>query len=142
MRCRGGKNPERNRAGLTLIELASTSLMLVAAMGILVTVLGWMAAENRGIGRRRAAETEAANVMERISLEPWDRLSARELKRVTLSPEAKRALPDGELAIDVKEDASSLKRIHIEVRWRDRSGTTTAPVRLTTWIARRPGDSP
>jgi Tfp pilus assembly protein PilV len=131
----------RQRAGFTLIELAGTSLILIALMGLIVSVLGWISAENRWVDRRRAAETELANVMERISLEPWERISNAEQKASSLSAEAARILPGGELAIAVHEEPSSLKRIRVEVRWRDKSGGMTAPMRLTTWVARHDGGS-
>jgi hypothetical protein len=141
MSTRAGAQRLRQRAGVTLIELAATSLILVAVMGLVVSVVGWVGAENRWIERRRAAETEVANVMERITLLPWDHISTEEQRHLSISSAAARILPEPQLGVTVQDAPGRLKRICVELRWPDKSGRLVAPVRLVSWVARHPGGS-
>jgi hypothetical protein len=141
MSTRAGVLRLRQRAGVTLIELATTSLILVAVMGLVISVVGWVVGENRWVERRRAAETEVANVMERVTLLPWDRISIEAQRTLPLSPVTARILPEAQLAVTVQDAPGPLKRIRVELRWPDKSGRLGAPVRLTSWVARRLGES-
>jgi hypothetical protein len=136
------ENARPPRAGFTLVELTCASLILVGVMVMTVSFLGWIASEDRWVERRRAAETEASNVMERLTIEPWESLSSAKANVKGLSSEARRALPDGTVSIRIQDSGPSLKRIHVEVRWRDASGRAPAPVRLTSWVAKRDGGQP
>ena len=129
------------RRGFTLIELIVAGALLLAAMAISAQFLGWLAAERRAADRRRAAIQEAAIVLERLAARPWAELTPESARALRLSEPARRALPGGELAVDVSE-RDGLKRIAVAVRWRGRSGGPEAPARLTAWVARRGGGRP
>ena len=130
----------RRRGGFTVIEVAAAVLLLVVAMSLTAQLLGVIAHERRAVGRREVAAREAANLMERLSARPWERLTADAVKDVQLTEPASGALPGAELTVGVDEaDAAPGvpgKRLSIRLRWRNRAGEFDAPVRLTTWVYR------
>jgi type II secretory pathway pseudopilin PulG len=130
------------RRGFTLVEITASVVMLAAAMTLTVQLLGALAAERRAAERRLCAVQEVANLMERVAARPWAEVTPESLRTVSLSPRALQALPGAELTATV-DDASAGpggKRISLRLRWRDRAGTWTAPVRLSAWIYRLGGD--
>ena len=130
--------PPRSRRGISLMEVAVAVGMLAVALAVTLQALGWVAADRRAAGRRQRALAEASNALERLASRPWGELTPEALKSAALPPEAADALPGGELRAEVAEGDAGLKRLRVEVRWRGR-GADEAPVRLTTWVARRPG---
>ena len=127
--------PPRRR-GFTLLEVLAAGALLAVAMTLAVQALGWLAADRRALDRRREAAQEAANIMERLASTPWDDLTPEALDVAKLSPEARKALPGGILKVAVTTQGA-LKRLAVEVRWRGQGGPAEAPVRLTSWVARR-----
>jgi hypothetical protein len=76
--------------------------------------------------------------MERLTAEPWDRVTPDSARASTLSEEIRRKLPEPEMTIvvDEKDADQGQKRLAIRLRWRNRAGAWEAPVRLTAWISR------
>jgi len=136
-----GRGRSRRRRGFTLIEVGVAGALLLVTMAMTAQALGWMAAERRAADRRREAVQEAANVLERLAARPWAELTPESARALRLSGPARRALPGGELAVDIAE-RDGLKRIAVTVRWRGRSGGPEAPARLTAWVGRREGGRP
>jgi prepilin-type N-terminal cleavage/methylation domain-containing protein len=135
-------SPSRRRA-FTLVEVALSLLLLAIAMSSTVKVFGWVAAERRDSERRQWAIQEVANLMERLTALPWDGVTPGAAGRMPLSEEARGKLPGAELAVDVgkPDPARGEKKVAIRLRWKKRGGDWDAPVRLTSWVARkRKGD--
>jgi Tfp pilus assembly protein PilV len=128
----------RPRRAFTMVEVTLSVFLLVVAMTATVQVLGAVATQRRAAERRQWAIQEVANLMEHLTAEPWDRVTADSALGLSLSEEIRRKLPEPELTVDVAETDRELgeKRLAIRLRWRNRSGTWEAPVRLTAWIAR------
>ena len=130
------------RRGFTLLEITVSAVLLATAMSLTVQLLGALAAERRAAERQLCAVQEVANLMERVASRPWEDVTPESLRAVRLSDRAMQALPGAELAATV-DDASATrgeKRISLRLRWRNRAGTWSAPVRLTAWIYRHGGD--
>jgi Tfp pilus assembly protein PilV len=127
------------RRAFTMVEVTLSVFLLAVAMTTTVQILGWVATQRRAIERRQWAIQEVANLMEHLTAEPWDRVTPDSARALTLSDEIRRKLPEPELKLDVDETGAGRgeKRLAIQLRWRNRSGTWEAPVRLTAWIARR-----
>jgi hypothetical protein len=137
-----GTRPTRAiRRGSLLPELAMAGAMLTIAMTLTVKVLGYAGLQRRSADQRQRAILEVANIMERITAEPFDDITAERARRLSISPGAAGSLPGAALAVEVAEEQPApdrpAKRIAVRLRWRDRSGEWKAPVRLTTWIERR-----
>jgi hypothetical protein len=124
-----------------LPELAMAAVMLSIVMTLTVKVLGYAGQQRRSADQRQRAILEVANVMERITADPFGQITADRARRLTISPAAAGSLDGSELAVEVTEEqpgpGRSAKRIAIRLRWKGRSGEWEAPVRLTTWIERR-----
>jgi Tfp pilus assembly protein PilV len=128
----------RPRRAFTMVEVTLSVFLLVVAMTATVQILGAVATQRRAAERRQWAIQEVANLMEHLTAEPWDRVTADSALGLSLSEEIRRKLPEPELTVDVAETdrEPGEKRLAIRLRWRNRSGTWEAPVRLTAWIAR------
>lgn len=137
----GRPGPARpRRGGYAMVELTISTLLIAAALAIVVQSLGWLAAQRRGAERRQRAAQEAANLMERLVARPWDELTPEFARSLSLTPAASEALRDGTLDVAIApgrgEPAS--KSVAITIGWGDRSGASPAPVRLVSWVHRRP----
>ena len=130
----------RPRRGSLLVEMTIAAAMLSVAMVMTVKVLGYAGQQRRSADQRQRAMLEVANVMERITAEPFDEVTAERARRLSITPAAAGSLPGAELAVEVKEERPgpdrSARRIAVRLRWKGRSGEWEAPVRLTTWIER------
>lgn len=124
------------RGGFLLPELIGSLTILVVLLGVAVSVLGWFATERRAAERRAWALSEAQNVLERVTLVPYERLEPDPALVKKLGERTERSLPGGRLAIQIDEtDAGpKSKRIAVAISWRNSHGSELPPVRLTTWI--------
>ncbi len=127
------------RGGVSLVESAAAAAVLIVALTITLQVVAVVARERREAERRQRATVEAANLMERLTAQPFDRLTAEALSEIALAPEAAVALPGGTIGATVADDEPGLKRLTVEVRWRDRSGAEGpgSTLRLSSWVGRR-----
>jgi hypothetical protein len=114
--------------------------MLMIAMALTLKVLGFVGAERKVWDRRQWAAQEAANVMEQITSQPFAKVNDETAKKLALSPEAKRMLPDAELKIEIGENdqagGAGSKRVALQLRWQNRWGQWDAPVHLVAWVYR------
>ncbi len=136
-----GSGPIRStRRGSLLPEMAISGIMMMVAMGLTVKVLGQAGQQRRSADQRQRAVLVVANIMERITAEPFDGVTAERARRLSLSPGSSAALPGAELAVEVNDETPapgrSARRIAVRLRWKGRSGEWEAPVRLITWIER------
>ena len=143
MVCRRGSGKESGpwaRRGSLLAEVAMSGAMLMIAMALTVKVLGWVGVERKVWDRRQWAAQEAANLMEQITSRPFGDVTAETTKKLVLSPEARRLLPEVELKVEIGENdqagGAGSKRVALQLRWHNRSGEWDAPVRLVSWIYR------
>jgi Tfp pilus assembly protein PilV len=137
---RGSRPRAHPRRGSLLIELTVATAMLMIGMSLAVKVLGYAALQRRAAEQRQRAVQEVANVMERITADPFDEVTTARAKAISISPSTASSLPGAELAVEVtpsQPDPGRLaRRIAVRLRWRNRAGEWEAPVRLTTWIER------
>jgi Tfp pilus assembly protein PilV len=129
------------RRGSLLAEVTMAAVLLMIAMTLTVKVMGYAGIERRATERRQRAILEVANLMERITAQRYDEVTAALADRMTLSDEARATLPDPQLTVDVRDNepgpGRKAKRIAISLKWRGRSGEWDRPVRLTSWIERQ-----
>jgi hypothetical protein len=131
----------RRRSGFGLVEMALTGVLIAAAMAATLQVVGWVALDRRASERRERAVFEAANLMERIVARPWNDLKPENLASIKLPGPAASFLYGSTLDLKVEQfdDAPVRKKLTVEIRWRDRSGRSEAPVRLVAWTYRKGG---
>ena len=129
---RGG----RRRGGYTLVELAMSLLVLLAAMGVTVRVLGAVGKDRRAADRRQWAVQAVGNVMERVTAEPFEKVTDGEAKKIADRAGASDLLPGAawEVAVvEVKEPVPG-KRVTLRLRWKETGVGLSGPVRLTAWV--------
>lgn len=143
MRGNSRAGSRRGRRAFTMLEITVISAMLMAAMATTLQVVSWVAIQRRAADRRQLAIQEVANLMERLAARPWKRLSAEGTKDLTISESARASLPWARLEIEVDDrgqEKEGAKRIRLRLSWRNRTGTSEAPVRLTAWRFRGKGE--
>lgn len=132
-----------HRRGMSLVELIVTLILLGAALGLMAPVLKSAAAQRRAADERQTALAEAASLLEALTARGWEGTSDELADSVELSPTTAAALRDAVLTVDVADEADppEVRRITVEIRWAERSGTAR-PVRLRTWIFRQVEEQP
>ena len=132
----------RARRGSLLAEVAMATVMVMIAMTLTIKVLGYVGSQRRVAEHRQRAVQEAANVLERLTAHPYDEITAEQARGMVLAPSAQQSLPGADLSVSVAEEwpgpGRAAKRIGVRLRWHGRSGEWESPVRLTTWVERRP----
>ena len=126
------------RGGFTLIEVVATTVMLGALMSMTVPLLHAVNAQRRHAAARQFAVQETANMMERFSARDWNDITPATAAKVELSETGKAMLRDASLTITVAPISAqpTSKRVHIELRWKNREGDFVVPVKLTTFVYR------
>lgn len=121
--------------GFTLLEC----LVATGMLGVIFVLVGqwfaWDGVQRREAWQRQVATHEATNVLERLSLAPYETLTADNLAAIKLSPETQAWLIRGALQVSVSETTTPApgKQLQVEVRWNGGHENPSAPVRLTTW---------
>jgi type II secretory pathway pseudopilin PulG len=123
------------RRGYSMIELLVAAGLLATLLTVCVQLSGVASAEQRALRQRQAAMNEAANVLERLSIRPWNALTDKDLGDLPLSAAARQSLPAAKLEVHVAQSAgqSGARRISVHIRWPDRDGRPEQTVRLTAW---------
>jgi hypothetical protein len=128
------------RGGYTLVEVVLSVVVLLSAMTVVVKVLGWVGVEQRVADRRSWAVQEVANLMERLTAEPFEDITRARARSLSGERTANRVLPGAEWEADVGDETAGpvpAKRVTLRLRWKARSGGWEGPVRLTSWVYRR-----
>lgn len=123
------------RKAFTLLELTVASIMLGVLVAVSVQFITAAGRAQMAVRHRQAAICEAANVMERLALRPWDELVPEAMAQVKLSPESRQSLPGAELKIEVDElpQDPSARRIAVAIHWEEGPEGPQRPVRLVAW---------
>jgi len=123
------------RRGMTLLELVVAGALLGTILVVCLQLLAATAEQRRAADQRQLAVLEVENAMERLAARPWDELTPQAVATPQLSPSVRGRLPGAELKVEVTASPAEplAKRIAILLRWQDRSGQFTQPVRIVTW---------
>ena len=134
------RGSRRRRPGWALAELVLATVALMAAMGVTVKAVGWVARERRAADRRSWALNAASNVLERVGGEPFEGVTPDRVRAIAEAAGAAGVLPEAAWDVEVADDPGSPtvagRRVSVRLRWKDRSGDWTGPVRLTSWVYR------
>jgi Tfp pilus assembly protein PilE len=123
------------RRGMLLLEMAVAGVLLLALTTLCVKYITVTAVQRQALEQRQTALFEASNMMERFAAKKYSDLTSETISKTTLSSQAESVLPNGEIKIELADiDAKpAAKRIAITIRWKDRNGLWTQPVRLVAW---------
>lgn len=121
------------RRGLGMIELLMAAILLSTIFAIAVPVLRVALVTNRQNDRQNEALMTASNVLERLTLKPWDEITSETAADIELPEAIARQLPEAELQVQVEPDGDA-KRISVRLSWQGTGGKRMSPVRLSTWV--------
>jgi hypothetical protein len=121
---------------MTIFEVAVSAVVLGAVVTTAAQLVQWSVTLHQVALKRRCALEAATSVLDRISARPWSAITAESVKKVSLPTEAKEFLSDARLSVALSDEAALPpgKKIAVEIRWAERSGTHTQHVQLTTWV--------
>ncbi len=88
-----------------MIELLVAASLLATLLTVCVQLSGAASAEQRALRQRQAAMNEAANVLERLAIRPWNELTDKGLGNLPLSAAARQSLPAARLEVRVAQPA-------------------------------------
>lgn len=124
----------RSRRGYVMLEVATATLVLMAAMVLAVKLVAGVGLEQRAAERRLWAVETVSNLAERLSAEPFDRLDAARARAIAAELKAEAVLPGAEWTAEVGAADPAGKKVGLGLSWKGRSGERSAPVRLTFWV--------
>lgn len=132
----------KRRSGVLLLDAAIATAVLVIAMSLTLQVVDRVAAQRRAADRRQLAVQCASNVMERLAARSWDGLAVGQVVDMVVDDDLTAAIPEAICQAridDVKATNGKprdMRKITVDLRWRDRAGANQSNVRLVTWVAR------
>ena len=111
-------------------------VLLMTVSMIVVPAIYWVHRERRQTERRQIAIVEVENLMERVVALPYDQVQKSIVDKFALSESAVRQLPDARLQIKISEatDVKQMKKIQIQLGWKNQQGIRAMPVSLTSWV--------
>lgn len=111
-------------------------VLLMTVSMIVVPAIYWVHRERRQTERRQLAIVEVENLMERVVSLPFNEIQQSTVNKFALSESAIRQLPDASLEMKVSEadDVQKMKKIRIQLDWKNDQGVRGMPVRLTSWV--------
>lgn len=135
-----------HRRGFTLLEVLAAVAVLASLIAAWLPLQHTVAKLRRASQWRQAAQFEAAGVMERLAAWPAVELTPEKVAGIELSDEARLALPNALLHIDVQPAADDPAgvRVAVQVAWSE-SSTDERPrqIELVAWRYVVPqGDQP
>jgi hypothetical protein len=121
--------------GSTLIETAIAMVVLSTAVVLVGQTVSLVALQRRQIEQRDWAAGEAANLMERAYLLPWEQLTTERLGPLQPSDSCRERLRDVDVRMTVRttEGEANGRQITIQLDWLSPGGQRVAPLRLTAW---------
>jgi len=111
-------------------------VLLMTVSMIVVPAIYWVHRERRQTERRQIAIVEVENLMERTVALPFDEVKQSTVDKFALSESAVRQLPDASLRIKISNaaDVKQMKKIRIQLDWKNQQGIREMPVSLTSWV--------
>jgi type II secretory pathway pseudopilin PulG len=134
----------RCRRGISLLEMLVSGLLLGIMTAMAVPTIAWVTHQQLAIAQHQTAQAEVVNIMERVSVWPWERLNdPQAVAEVTLTPEIQSQLAGARLriAVETPEGHPDARRIRVILNWNDRSGRPTAEAALAAWVYRQGGSA-
>ncbi|MCA9004410.1 MAG: hypothetical protein KDA70_03980 [Planctomycetaceae bacterium] len=118
------------------MEMMVAGVLLMTVSMIVVPAIYWVHRERRQTERRQIAIVEVENLMERTVALPFDEVRQSTVDKFALSESAVRQLPDASLQIKISnaDDVKQMKKIQIQLDWKNQQGIREMPVNLTSWV--------
>ena len=135
----GKMPPRRKRAGLLMVEMIVSLILLGTVVSIVIPTLGWMGRQNRLSLQKQEAIQGLHNLMEDLTARPSAELTPRAAEKIELPAALRRQLPGAKLQVEITEAPPNAKRIRLRLAWIGQNGRPLAPLRLSAWVYDREG---
>jgi hypothetical protein len=114
--------------------------LVAVLLTLCVQLLSITALARRDSERRAIALQQAANLIERVSVMPFDEITPDSLNDIKLPAEVDSILPGGAVTWFIEEEPGDVpaKRVRVEIAWAGGGGRAEAPARLTYWVYEPP----
>ena len=129
-------NRRSRKAGITVIEVTVTMILLGVLMSMIVPLLGTVNKQQREAERRVIAVQLIDNMMERLTAGGYDTVTRTAAAQLELPARDASFLPGAKLDVSVDEagDEPAAKKITIALAWNDSDGAAVSPARLTGFV--------
>lgn len=115
------------------------ALGLAMALAVAVTQLLVSALHQRRLAIQYAvAAQETSNLVENLVSQSWADTTTERLAKVELSPDCRRWLPDARLHVQAFEEAPDIRRIGVQISWRQSPDARGDSLQLSGWQFRNP----
>lgn len=129
------RRTRHKRRGATIGEATIAIGLSVVVLGGVAQLVSVTSNQQRISEQRAAAVREVGNLMEDLMSRSWTDVTPEKMAEVEPSEWCRQTLPDATLGVDVKSEGESdeVKRISIQIDWRNTVGDRGEPVRLVAW---------
>jgi prepilin-type N-terminal cleavage/methylation domain-containing protein len=123
------------RRGFSLFEVSAAIMLLGTLTALCLEFFSGVTSQQKEQNAELAAAQEAANVMERLAAVPWDDLAKQDRRKIELSPQARKMLPEGRVEVKVEEAKGepSARRVAVTVCWRPLPSGPERKARVVAW---------
>jgi prepilin-type N-terminal cleavage/methylation domain-containing protein len=130
-----------HRRGFTLIEVVAAAAVLGGVTLVCAKFMASAALQQEAMRDRSRAAQLAANVMERLAVMPWEKLTAENVRPMQSGDDLRQVLPDGKIEIQIVQppDEPDAKQVLVLVHCPSPPDAPLRAVRLVAWRYRMPG---
>jgi hypothetical protein len=134
----------KRRKGLAILDATIGLAVLSTALLIAAQTTMWLVGERQQVEVRQQAVEATANVLEAARACNWDDLDSKWAEGQRLPASMAERCEDADLAVRVQPEAGrdQIKRVSVELTWKQPDGRMATPVRVTALFARRTGGKP
>ena len=124
-----------------MVECCAAAALLAATLAIVVSLLSAVLRQRNAASLHAKALIAADNLLERITSEPYESMTAESVAEFGSASNVAEMLPDGVVEIKVSEESGSPsgKRIEVEIAWRTTGAQPSSRHRVATWVYRAEG---
>lgn len=125
-----------SRSGFTLIESSVAAVLLAAVLSIAVALLTSIARQRQAASLHAKAVIAADNLMERLTAEPFDAITADRADELRQASPVAEELPEAAVDVRVSDvDGPPLgKRVEVEVKWQLRADGPPSRHAVAAWV--------
>ncbi|HWB07675.1 MAG TPA: hypothetical protein VG826_00420 [Pirellulales bacterium] len=126
----------RSRHGFTVLECCAAAAVLGVALTMVVALLTSLVRQREGATRHAQAVILADNLLERLTAEPYEAITAERAELVRQTANVADLFPHGEAAIRLSDVAGPLagKRIEVELSWQAGRDAPASRHHVATWV--------
>ena len=124
---------KRKRLGITIAE-SMVSLLVLSVISIMMVRASYqLKGFTRVQHQRSVANQQLSQICESIYAMPFEQVTAEQVGKLTISPDAKELLVESKFKIDIREKSKIEKRVELTLDWQTKPGVRIKPLKLFLW---------